>query len=283
LPLLWSFRTSSQSVNKRSQSDNPVRPWEGDLDHFEKVLPRAAVSRLIDRTGKLMKTGVLLGAALLALLATAQCFAASDTACESYGKAAAAFAADRIAGTPYQTEVALIRGRSPSPAVADMLIGVADAIYHSPGSNQLVPEGAYGLYRAECLVNHERIAAGGKNINSQAEVDAYLADFRTYNGTGLKALLAKYGIRVTSIETSPLHPDAAHPGDRVGDVALNFNFAGRVSKSAPCDLARWAQGSAPPMAELVRRGAQFPLIAPDQDDPIIYWAATGKCSTAYSY
>lgn len=226
-----------------------------------------------------------IGIAMAGLVVAAVAHAAGGDitpACKAYGQAAAAFAADRNSGTSFSSEVASIRRRAPTPEMADFLIDIADAIYHKPGSNLLDPEGALFSYAAECQVNHERIAGGGRNIVIRPDVEAYLADFKTFNGTPLKTLLAKIGVRVESIQTEPLHPNKVRPGDREGDMALTFILAGHIPRSAPCGLARWAPDGLPP-AELMRRGAQFPLLDPDSEDPIIYWAATGKCSAAYSF
>lgn len=50
-----------------------------------------------------------------------------------------------------------------------------------------------------------------------------------------------------------------------------------ASGRMPCDLRDEFAGQMLPITEFIRRGDAFPFARPDEDDPLIYWAATGKC------
>jgi hypothetical protein len=131
------------------------------------------------------------------------------------------------------------------------------------------------------------LPARAADIDTPRAAAGYTARFHTFTGVSLSALLAAYGLRIDSIEVTPiesLRATSRKPGDRDGDVVATMHITGAV-KPMPCGLHKWlAQGFEPghadDAAEVVNRQGVW-LASDPAVDPLLYWAATGKCSAAY--
>ncbi len=205
-----------------------------------------------------------------------------DKACLIYGKMASAYAADRNNGIPLRQHFSDINRRLGETPAGRELRSLAVFIYDNPAGNKLDPEGAEFAMYADCTIRVGKSKAGSMTYDKHEDIDSVLHDFKSFNGKPLTVLLRGYGVRIASVEITPAEY-YKNPQDKPGDKVFLVTLANRPTKAMPCRLKKWIKGEILPMPEFIRRGVQFPLIRPEDDDPLIYWAATGKCSEAYSY
>lgn len=207
----------------------------------------------------------------------------TDQACSQYSKLAYAMASDRQSGTTLAAQLAGIRERVKNPILASEFRDLANFLYTSPAGKFLSPEGAMSSMYADCSIRIEKNSAGSRSYSTTDSVALTLRDFKTFNGKPIVALLAGYGLRIASIEVTPAEY-YKNPKDKAGDKILLMTLANRPTKTMPCRLNAWISGQILPMPEFIQRPPKiFPLIRADEDDPLIYWASTGKCSDAYAY
>jgi hypothetical protein len=203
-------------------------------------------------------------------------------ACVSYGKMASAFAIDREKQISFSQQVADINSKYGKTAAADEVRNLADFIYNNPAGKMLSSEGADTSMYMDCLMRIGKTKAGAKTYNSEEAIRNLFVGFKTFNGKSLLELFKEYGLKIASVEVTPAEY-FKNPDDKPGDKVFLITLANRPSKVMPCRLKSWIHGELLPMPEFFQRGEKFPLIRPEEDDPLIYWAATGKCSEAYSY
>jgi hypothetical protein len=206
----------------------------------------------------------------------------SRQGCAAYGKLAFALATDRDAGISFSQQKRNILATSGGTPMADEMVALADIIYNNPMGKMWSPDGAMGSMYVDCIVRIGKTRAGAKTYNSKPEIDEVLSGFKTFNGKPFTALLLEYGVRISSVEVTPAEY-FENSKDKPGDKVLLVILKSRPTKKMPCRLKTWVSGEILPMPEIISRGDEFPLLRPDEDDPLIYWAATGKCSEAYSY
>ena len=205
-----------------------------------------------------------------------------DQACVQYGKVAAQVASDRDRGISFSSMMAKAKaelGNSPAFTEAKDLL---EFMYHEPAGMHLTSDGAAAAMYADCVVRKEKTAAGGRVVRDQPGLAILLKDFKTFNGKPLLSLLADYGVKIESIEVTPAEY-FKNPDDRPGDRVMLMAIARGPLKPMPCRLKKYLTSASLPLPEFIARVGEFPRIRPDEEDPLIYWAATGKCSTAYSY
>lgn len=129
-------------------------------------------------------------------------------------------------------------------------------------------------------------------IDNQEEIKLYTASFKTYKNTSLVNLLNSYGLKIEFILTDFIvgtNKSLLRPGDKAGDVIITMRIVGLNAKPMPCGLEKWMSQGIPKdykykqehNSEITARNGQF-LINQPELDPVMLWAATGKCSTEYS-
>jgi hypothetical protein len=119
-------------------------------------------------------------------------------------------------------------------------------------------------------------------FNKQTDIARYLRAFHTFNGKPLYAMLSSYGVYVTNVLVEK--PDPATSQDlKPGDWVVTITLDSPLPEKLPCHLSKWATSAGGVQMNFVRRTGHFPLLQPDKDDPVTYWAATGKCSPAYKF
>lgn len=102
------------------------------------------------------------------------------------------------------------------------------------------------------------------------EISRALGGFSTYTTEPLPILLSKYGISIGSVREITISKSV---------VKYRITLLGPALSSTPCFLSDWivAKGRFE-FAE--RNGNEFPDLS-SKIDPVLYWAATGKCLAAY--
>ena len=119
------------------------------------------------------------------------------------------------------------------------------------------------------------VSRPSRNMTEKVEIDRYLTQFRTYNGKPLRALLLEYGLPVDYVLASPIESfefskrDSDRPGDWIVTIAME---SGR-GKRLPCDMEYIRKA---PMVEATVRDGHMQM-SPDNPEPLLHWAATGKC------
>lgn len=129
--------------------------------------------------------------------------------------------------------------------------------------------------------------ARAEYFEKPGDIEKYTSTFKTFNGQGLTKLLAIYGLRIESISTTPIEKlgkFTRKPGDRDGDIVASLFITGQVKKM-PCGLHKWltqgyAAGHAEDMSEVINRKGAWVADNPEVN-PLLYWAATNKCSSEY--
>lgn len=99
-----------------------------------------------------------------------------------------------------------------------------------------------------------------------------------HRGGTLRKLLLSHGLEISSISAHEAKP-AVMPGTVPGDVLMTLELVGKA-KGLACGLNDYvgspSAASGPFIAEvLYRDGAQ---VLDERTDPLMYWAATGKCA-----
>jgi hypothetical protein len=102
--------------------------------------------------------------------------------------------------------------------MAKILEDLATAVYTTPGLNRQSPDSEALTMKMDCETRTRKNAMGAQYFNSQDEIKAGLAEFKTFNGTPLIDLLGKYGVVITYAEGAP--SEAYGPGydDQKGDM-----------------------------------------------------------------
>lgn len=203
-----------------------------------------------------------------------------SAACLDYAKAAGGLATDRDNGIPLSVQLENIRERFGAAPAEKEFAQMATAIYQNPVFNKQTPEAEEESWAMDCDIRVEKMKAGAKYFNSPAEIASGLADFKTFDGTPLVDLFGKYGITIAYVEAVPAEVYEPIPHEK-GEIVYQITFGHGATRTMPCRLREWFNVPMMPMPEIIRRGAEFPHIRPEEDDAAIYWAATGKCSKAY--
>lgn len=203
--------------------------------------------------------------------------------CEEYGKVAGNLAADRDNGVPLADQLTVIKTRLGDTPLAKEMRDLAKLLYsNQPAFRSLSQRGATTAFMMDCQTRIIKTKGGSKTFASAENISAALKDFKTFNGTPFVELVVAYGVKIASVEATP----TAAFGDglgKPGDIDFTLTFARGATKKMPCHLERWMRGESLPIIEFTRSASDFPEIKADQDDPLEYWAATGKCSDAFSY
>lgn len=199
--------------------------------------------------------------------------------CVQYGVLAGHMAEDRDSGVPLSKQLTTIRKMGNSVAI-DEFSNMAKLVYQNPAFNRQEPKSEAMSFAMDCDLRVLKKQGGAKYFNTAEEIADGLSGFKTFNGTPLLRLLGQYGIQITYVEAVPAEVFAPATYEK-GDLVYSMTYGKGASRSMPCHLKDWFKGQAMPIPEFIRRGEAFPLVRPDEDDAVIYWAATGKCSTAY--
>ncbi|WP_291773809.1 hypothetical protein [Luteibacter sp.] len=107
--------------------------------------------------------------------------------------------------------------------------------------------------------------------------------FKTFDGRPLDVVLGSIGLHIKSVFVDRVKPGVVD-GDRAGDVSYDVTMAGHMTRKVPCANIRPTSKDESFIEEFVRRREEFPLSDETSDaptGPVLYWAATGKCSKAY--
>ena len=199
--------------------------------------------------------------------------------CDRYGEMAGSFAVDRDSGISLREQLKAIRSKFESTVVAGELSELATNLYTEEAFRHMTKDGASKAFFLDCLTPAVRGRYGGRGYRTQQEIAGALAPFQTFNGTPLMNLARGFGLPITYAQSDPIPKDL--PDHEPGDIAYTIEIRGHPSRAMPCRPRDWVTGDKL-QSEFLVRGSQFPLVEPDQNDPFIYWAATGKCSSAYT-
>jgi hypothetical protein len=137
---------------------------------------------------------------------------------------------------------------------------------------------------ASSLLTGEALAEDRNELffDKQKDIAQYLHAFHTFNGKPLYAVLSSYGVYITSVLVE--RPDPSTNQDlKPGDWVVTITVDSPLPEKLPCNMRKWATTPGGVQMNFVRRTGHFPLLQPDKDDPVTYWAATGKCSPAYKF
>lgn len=206
---------------------------------------------------------------------------AQEEACRQYGEMAAAIASDRDRGVPLKAQLKALSLLPDSGARKDAE-SLIDMLYNQPYANQMTPEGAAPTFFITCLADAKRRQAGAQRFTERADIEKALRDFKTFNKKPLVALLGQYGIKIKSVEAAPVEGFSI-PIGQPGDVLFIIELGSKPTKKLPCKLKGHFEGDILPVPEALRHGDTFPVVEPDSMDPLLYWAATGKCSEAFDF
>jgi len=198
-------------------------------------------------------------------------------ACVEFGKLAGQMAARRNEGATLSQELVAIR-RLPSQDVIDELTNVAKLVYQNPAFDRQNPESEAMSFGMDCEMRIGKTQAGAKYFNTTEEIASGLSEFKTFNGVPLVQLLGKYGVVINHVEAVPAEFFAPIPFEK-GELVYSMMYGKGAARRMPCDLKDEFTGEMLPVTEFIRRGDAFPVVRPDEDDPLIYWAATGKCQS----
>lgn len=199
--------------------------------------------------------------------------------CIDRGKAAGRFANERDQGTGLDKVVIEIDQDQISADEKAARKDVARQIYHDPFASKLSPDNAAANFQGACSTDVKKQTSDMQNITAAPDIEKALVLFKTYSGQSLTDLLASNGISIQGVQVTQSDGSGNY---RAGDVVYTLTLAPTAHADAPCHLQKWVTGDITPQPEFVRRGPAFPLIRPQEDDPLIYWAATGNCSTAFN-
>lgn len=205
---------------------------------------------------------------------------AQEEACRQYGEMAAAIARDRERGVPLKAQLKAL-SRLPESGAREDAKNLIDMLYNQPYANQMSPEGAESTFFITCLADAKRRQAGAQTLTERADIEKALRDFKTFNKKPLVALLGQYGIKIKSVEAAPVEGFSIQIG-QPGDVLYIIELGSKPTTKVPCKLKGHFEGGLP-FPEALRHGDTFPVIEPDSMDPLLYWAATGKCSEAFDF
>ena len=123
------------------------------------------------------------------------------------------------------------------------------------------------------------------SYDSEGDIFDAMSGFKTFNGKSVLVLLREHGLHITYVEVSTVESLGPQDGDIPGDVVYALQIEGTATGTLPCDLGTIHGTAATPYTEeFLRRARAFPL--PDEHGdtptgPLMFWAATGRCSKAY--
>lgn len=121
-------------------------------------------------------------------------------------------------------------------------------------------------------------------IGRPASSEAWVNTYPTYNRVPLQKLLKKHGLFVSDLDFLLVTPANLKTMRNVKekDVAVTLFISGK-SKGLPCKLDQRVNdsivGGGAQLSDVLYRAGQFQI--KDDLEPLLYWAATGKCSTEY--
>lgn len=202
---------------------------------------------------------------------------APPSICVERGKNASRIAGQRIRGTPLASVLQDLDKEPLSSDEKTMLHGIAQQLYEDSFASKLSPESAATNYEGGCITEFKARRAHIRVYSDPNSIARELALFRTYTGQPLVELLANMGITVNGLQISP-GSSTKNSNYKAEDTVYTLTLTGTPNEDSPCHLHRWLTGDIIPSPEVVQRGPAFPLIRPTEDDPLIYWASTGKCS-----
>lgn len=134
----------------------------------------------------------------------------------------------------------------------------------------------------ETPIQDVAVVRDGKSFDDPVEIEKVMKSFKTFNNKGLINTFAQYGLKIDYVFMTPietLNVATRKPRDKDGDMVTTVEITGKF-KPMPCGLDKWIGGFKEDAAEIIYRNGEW--IADDENtDPILYWAATGKCSAAY--
>jgi hypothetical protein len=197
--------------------------------------------------------------------------------CVERGKAASHYAEERDQGISLDKVILEIEKGSLPDEENIARKDVARQLYTDPFAAKLSPENAGNNFQGACTTENAKRHSNMQNITAAADVEKALVLFKTYSGQSLTDLLSSYGITIQALQ---IHQSNGSGTYKSGDTIYTLTLGATAHADTPCRLQKWVGGDITPTPEFVRRGPAFPLIRPEDDDPLIYWAATGKCSTA---
>lgn len=204
-------------------------------------------------------------------------------ACAGAGRFASQVAQWRDDGIPESRVAADVLPKAPTDEARAYLTKVIHQLYTADFSKNLSPDAAAPIYAADCATQENTAFAGSKTYTTDFQIRSGLAGFKTFTGKPLVTLLKRYRVSIKNAEMAPIAGLDKMDGAQPGDIYWTINVSASRPKKMPCDLQDWvkpASGTAP-APEFLQRAGLFPVIRPDADDPLIYWAATGKCSARH--
>ena len=199
--------------------------------------------------------------------------------CVARGKAATEFAQERDKGVGLDQVIIEIEKTTLPEDEKGARKDVARQLYHDPFAAKLSPDNAGNNFQGACTAENAKRSSGALTITAADDIEKNLAMFKTFSGQSLTDLFGTYGITVQSLQVTQSDGSGNY---KSGDTVYTLTLNSAAHADTPCHLQKWVGGDITPTPEFIRRGPAFPLIRPDEDDPLIYWAATGKCSTAFN-
>lgn len=199
--------------------------------------------------------------------------------CSEQGKAAGHFATARDKGTSLDEVLSGIEKSTLDAATKEAQSNIARQIFNDPFARKLGAENASNNFSMACLADLQKKNSGQQTQTMKADIDKSLSLFKTFNGSSLTDLLNQYGVTIQSLQIT--QAKGGSNGLKDGDVLYTMSIAGSPPANMPCNLQKWVKGDIPPTPEFVQRGPAFPLLRSQEDDPLIYWAASGKCSPTH--
>lgn len=134
--------------------------------------------------------------------------------------------------------------------------------------------------KKERQAREDRFAAEAARISERTggSPEAALDALPVHRGGTLRKLLLSHGLEIVHVGAQEAKP-AVMPGTMPGDVLMTLELVGKA-KGLACGLNKYvgspSEASGAFLAEvLYRDGAQ---VLDDRTDPLMYWAATGKCA-----
>ena len=201
--------------------------------------------------------------------------------CVERGKAASDLAGRRDKGVSLKQALADLDKSNLDGDTKTIHRDMARQLYTDPFASKLSPDNAANNFQGSCVAELKSKNANIRNINNAADIERALALFKTFNGQSLLDLLGSYGVTVNALQVAPA--SAMNNGNyKPDDTIYTLTVGNAVHADIPCHLQQWLKGDITPTPEFVQRGPAFPLVRANEDDPLVYWAATGKCSTVFN-
>ncbi len=112
------------------------------------------------------------------------------------------------------------------------------------------------------------------DLDNEDDIASYLKDYKSSSGRPMFEYLKTYGITIFSLTIDSV-PD--EKGERKLEISAVTKFK-RVKKVPPCDIAGWYK-RLPEIVSDVEKSSNGKY---SSDDPIFFWAATGKCAEGWT-